>query len=46
VLEYIHHSVIAARILFQSSGIPSFLGMGEVDPDVWHLKCLFVDVRR
>ncbi|HSJ74814.1 MAG TPA: hypothetical protein VK899_01295 [Gemmatimonadales bacterium] len=20
------------------SGIPSFLGMGEVDPDVWHLK--------
>jgi hypothetical protein len=22
----------------QSSGIPSFLGMGEVDPDVWHPK--------
>src|SRR4051794_8128351 len=21
-----------------ASGIPSFLGMGEVDPDVWHLK--------
>ena len=20
------------------SGIPSFLGMGEVDPDVWHPK--------
>ena len=22
----------------EPSGIPSFLGMGEVDPDVWHLK--------
>jgi hypothetical protein len=22
----------------ETSGIPSFLGMGEVDPDVWHLK--------
>ncbi len=25
-------------LLIPDSGIPSFLGMGEVDPDVWHLK--------
>ena len=31
---------LATRVEVYSfpSGIPSFLGMGEVDPDVWHLK--------
>jgi len=33
-VDYNHFEMLLA----DPSGIPSFLGMGEVDPDVWHLK--------
>ena len=37
-VEYYALEMKFRAMLLSGSGIPSFLGMGEVDPDVWHLK--------